>query len=152
MARVTFDVRTSLPPERVMSMLTDFSPSRPEVWPTLAPQLYEVYAVDSAAAHVKEGSLRPVVIWERCHYEWSADRVRWTVHESNYCKPGSYVEVTVGKGSGLGSRIHVEWNRTGAGFKGKVLIAFVALSGGAIIRRKAFQRAFDRAVWRLANG
>jgi len=152
MATVTFGMRTSLPPDRVMSMLTDFSSSRPEVWPTLAPQLYEVYSVDLTAAHVKEGSLRPVVIWERCHYEWSTDRVRWTVHASNYCKPGSYVEVTVGKGAGLGSQIYVEWNRTGVGFKGKALIAFVVLSGGAIIRRKVFQRAFDRAVRLLAKG
>jgi hypothetical protein len=105
MPRVTFDIHTNLPPERVMSVLTDFSPRQPELWPTLAPELYEVYRLELESADVKEGSLYPALIWERDHYEWSADRVRWTAQESNYCKPGSYVEVTVCAAAGGGSQL-----------------------------------------------
>ena len=43
MPKVSFDLRTAVPPERVMAMLTDFSPNRPEIWPMLAPELYEVH-------------------------------------------------------------------------------------------------------------
>jgi hypothetical protein len=95
---------------------------------------------------VKEGSLYPALTWERDHYEWSADRVRWTVQESNYCKPGSYVEVTVRAGAGGGSQLRVDWNRRGVGIKGKILIALVVLTRGANIRRKVFQRAIDRVL------
>jgi hypothetical protein len=134
-----------------MSMLTDFSPNRLDVWPMLAPELYEVYSVEPTTADVKEGSLYPALIWERVHYEWSANRVRWTICESNYCKPGSYVQVSVGNAPDGGSQIHVDWNRTGIGFKGKALIALVVLTGGANIRRKVFQRMFDRAIRQVAS-
>jgi hypothetical protein len=144
MPRVTFDIHTSLSSEQVISMLTDFSPRRPDLWPMLAPELFEVYRVDANSADVKEGSLYPIRIWERDHYEWSADRVRWTVQESNYCKPGNYVEVTVRAEAGGGSQLHVDWNRRGAGIKGKILIALVVLTRGANIRRKVFQRALDQ--------
>jgi hypothetical protein len=152
MPRVVFDICTSLPPERVMSMLTDFSARRPDVWPMLAPELFEVYRVEATSADVKEGSLYPALIWERDHYDWSADRVRWTVRESNYCRPGSYVEVTVSDGAGGGSQLHVEWNRRGVGLKGKILVAFVVLTRGGNIRRKVFQNAFDHALGQLRNG
>ena len=145
MARVTFDIQTSLPPERVMRMLTDFSAHRPDVWPMLAPELYEVHRLGSGSADVKEGSLYPALIWEQDHYAWSTDRVRWTVRESNYCQPGSYVEVRVRPGAGGGSKLHVDWNRRGVGIKGKILIRLVVLTRGAIIRRQVFQRALDRA-------
>jgi hypothetical protein len=145
MPRVTFNLHTSLPRERVISMLTDFSPRRPDVWPMLAPELYEVYRVEATSAEVKEGSVVPTRIWERYHYEWSADRVRWTVQESNYCTPASYVEVTVRPKPGGGSQLQVEWNRKGVGLKGKIVIALVFLTRGANIRRKVFQRALDRA-------
>jgi hypothetical protein len=144
MPRVSFDFRTAVPPERVMTMLTDFSPNRPELWPMLAPELYEVYRLDARNAYVKEGSIFPRRIWERDDYEWSADRVRWTVRESNYCRPGSYVEVSVRPEAGGGTRLYVDWNRRGVGVRGKMLIAFVVVTRGAIIRRKVFQCAFDR--------
>ncbi|SRR5258708_6501738 len=150
--KVTFDIDTSLPPERVMSMLTDFSPRRSDLWPMLAPELYEVYRLEEGSADVKEGSLYPFLVWERDHYKWSADRVRWIVQESNYCKPGSYVEVTVGAGAGGGSHLHVDWNRRGVGIKGKILISLVALTRGANIRRKVFQSAIDRALRQSRKG
>jgi hypothetical protein len=152
MPRVTFDIHTSLPPERVMSMLTDFSPRRLDLWPMLAPELYKVHELEQGSADVKEGSLYPAVIWERDHYEWSADRVRWTVRESNYCQPGSYVEITVRPRPGGGSQLSVDWNRRGIGIKGKILIALVVLTRGANIRRKVFQCALDRALRLVRNG
>ena len=117
-------------------MLTDFSPRRPDLWPMLAPTLFEVYRVEANSADVKEGSLYPARIWGRDHYEWSVNRVHWTVQESNYCKPGSYVEVTVRAEAGGGSQLHVNWNRRGVGIKGKILVALVVLTRGANIRRK----------------
>ena len=109
MPKLSFDFRTAVPRERVMAMLTDFSPNRPEIWPMLAPELYEVHRLDAGSASVKEGSTFPRRIWERDDYEWSADRVRWTVRDSNYCQPGSYVEVSVRLEADGGTRLHVDW-------------------------------------------
>jgi hypothetical protein len=136
-----------------MSMLTDFSPQRPELWPNLARELYCVHKIAGTSADVQEGSLWPTLMWERDHYDWSvAGRVRWTVRESNYSKPGSYVQVIVQEASLGGSRVHVEWNRTGIGLKGKTLIGLMALTRGAIIRRKVFERAFARAMRQAGSG
>jgi hypothetical protein len=70
----------------------------------LAPELYEVYLIEPNSADVQEGSIVPARIWERVHYEWSADLVRWTVQESNYCTPGSNVEDEVRPSPDGGSR------------------------------------------------
>ena len=60
MPRVTFDIETGLSSERLISMLTDFSPRRPDLWPMLAPTLFEVYRVEANSAYVKKGvSIRP---------------------------------------------------------------------------------------------
>jgi len=147
MPRVAFDVHTVLPAATVLTMLTDFTARRPALWPTLSPKLYEVYELGPTSADVKEGSSKPVVIWERAHYDWSVPgRVRWTVHASNYCIQGSFVEAEVHDVDDGGATVHVEWNRTGVGLKGKTLIALVVLTRGAVIRRKVFERAFDRAA------
>ena len=50
MARLEFDVDTSLSPERVAGALLDFSPRRPEIWPGIEPSLYEVYSVGETSA------------------------------------------------------------------------------------------------------
>ena len=70
--------------------------------------------------------------------------MRWTVRESNYCRPGSYVEVSVRPEAGGGTRLHVDWNRRGVGVRGKMMIVFIVITRGSIIRRKVFQCAFDR--------
>jgi hypothetical protein len=111
----------------------------------LAPELYEIYRVEATSADVSEGSVFPTRIWERAHYEWSADRVRWTVQESNYCTPGSHVEVTVRPEPGGGSQLHVEWNREGVGIKGKILIALVGGIMGADLKS---DRRLYRPDWK----
>jgi hypothetical protein len=149
MARVAFEVPTKLSPDQVMSMLVDFSPRRPELWPTLARELYCVHKIATTSADVQEGSRWPTLMWERDHYDWSmAGRVRWTVQAGNYSKPGSYVQAIVQEAAVGGSRVLVEWNQTGIGLKGKALIALVVLTRGANIRRKVFERAFARAMRR----
>jgi hypothetical protein len=48
-------------------MPTDFSQCRPELWPTLARELYEVYEVHPACADVKERSPQRVRIISSGH-------------------------------------------------------------------------------------
>ena len=102
MPKVETEVETSLPPERVKAALLDFSDRRPEIWPGIEPSQYEVYEVGETWADIKEGSKFPgTTIWARERYDWSdPDTVRWTVQESNFSAPGSYVAAkTAGRGS-----------------------------------------------------
>lgn len=132
MAHVELDIDTPLSPERVIGALTDFSERRPEIWPGLHPSFYKVRSLGDTWAEVKEGSRTPgMTVWAIERYDWSVpDTVTWTVQESNFCTPGSSVSAQVRPGPGGGSRIHVTWNRTGVGFKGRVIVAMVKLSGG----------------------
>lgn len=132
MARVELDVETSLSPEQVREALLDFSERRPDHWPSLERSLYEVYSVGETSADVREGSRMPgMTIWAKEHYDWSTpDTVRWTVTESNFCMPGSFVAATMYPREGGGTRVHIEWERTGTTMLGRVIIRMVALTGG----------------------
>jgi hypothetical protein len=145
MPKVELDVETPLPPERVKDALLDFSPRRPEIWPDIEPSLYEVYAVHETSADVKEGSKTPIgVIWAKEHYDWSVPNiVKWTVQESNFCTPGSYVAARIDPNEGAGSRIHIVWERTGVSLRGRLIVTLVKQSKGKPIAASV-KKAFDR--------
>jgi hypothetical protein len=132
MPRLELDVETSLPPERVREALLDFSERRPEIWPSIEPSLYEVYSVGETSADIREGTKLPFTrIWANEHYDWSTpDTIRWTVTESNFSAPGSYVAATLHPRDGGGTRVHIEWERTGSTFLGRLLIRLIALTRG----------------------
>jgi hypothetical protein len=72
MPKVEMDVETTLPPERVRAALLDFSHRRPQIWPGIAPSLYEVSSVGDTTADVKEGTKSPgMTVWARERYDWS---------------------------------------------------------------------------------
>lgn len=133
MAHLELDIEgIPLSPERVISAMTDFSERRPEIWPGLHPSLYEVHSVGNTWAEVKEGSKAPgMTVWAIEHYDWSVPgTVSWTIKESNLFAPGGRVSAQVDPGTGGGSRIHLTWNRTGVGLKGRILVGIIKLSGG----------------------
>ncbi len=149
MAALELEVETSLGTDEVRAALLDFSERRPDIWPDLEPSLYEVHSVGEASADVTEGSKMPgMTIWAREAYDWSSpDTIRWTVTESNFCTPGSYVAATLRPRDGGGTRMHVEWDRTGTTFKGKFIVRMVRLTKGKPIASsvgKAF-RAMEQA-------
>jgi polyketide cyclase/dehydrase/lipid transport protein len=145
MPKVEMDVETNLPPEKVLGALLDFSERRPEIWPGIEPSLYEVYSVGENEAVIKEGSKMPgVMIWAKEHYDWSTPgTVTWTVRESNFCAPGSYVSATVtAKGQG-GSHIHVVWNRTPTSLTGRLATALIKLTNGKPVAA-SIKKALDK--------
>lgn len=132
MAALGMDVETSLSPDEVREALLDFSERRPDIWPDLERGLYEVHSVSETSADVKEGSKMPgMTIWARESYDWSSpDTIRWTVTESNFCTPGSYVAATLHPRDDGGTRVHIEWDRTGTTVMGKVIVRMVRLTKG----------------------
>ncbi len=145
--RVEFDMETSLAPETVIGMLTDFSPRRPEIWPGLWEQAYEVYSVGETSAEIREGNKSPKV-WARERYDWSTPgRVRWEVVESNFSKPGSYVQADVKARAGGGSTVHVTWERWPTSAMGRFAMTMIVLTKGAPVKAsiaKAFKKAEGR--------
>jgi hypothetical protein len=131
MPQLEFDLETSASPERVIAALTDFSERRPDIWPGLSRDWYEVYSVGETTAEVREGTGgKRSPIWAREHYDWSTPGVvTWTVQESPFSKPGSFVSAKVDPKQGGGSRIHVTWKREGKGLSG-VVIGLIKLTNG----------------------
>src|SRR5207237_10899996 len=106
MAKFNLSVDSKAEAAQVLGALLDFSERRPDVWPGLARELYEVYEVGDTSAVIREGSTKPAKVWARERYDWSTPgTVRWTVTESDFCHPGSYVEARVEPKPGGGSRI-----------------------------------------------
>ncbi|HVP76207.1 MAG TPA: hypothetical protein VMS63_09310 [Gaiellaceae bacterium] len=145
MAKFEADVETTLPAEAVRRALLDFSERRPDVWPSLARGLYEVYSVGETTADVKEGTRTPLgTFWAREHYDWSDVRtVRWTTRESNFCAPGSFVSATVHPHDGGGTRVHIHWERQGLTLLGRLVAQLIVVTRGRPITG-SFVRAFRR--------
>ncbi len=135
MPRLEFDLETSASPERVIAAFTDFSDRRPDIWPGLSRRWYEVYSVGETTAEIREGTGgRRSSIWARERYDWSTPGiVTWTVQESPFSKPGSFVSARVEPRDGGGSKIHVTWVREGTSLPTKAAIWMVkAMKGGPV--------------------
>ena len=152
MVRIEFDLRTDASPEAVRAGLLDFSERRPELWPGLPADQYEVYEVGDTWAEIREGYRGP--IWNRERYDWSqADRIVFTAVDSGFSAPGGRVVVDIAPRRGGGSIVHVVWQRTGKGIFGKPFVGLIGLTRGAPVRR-SIQMGLDRiaAVERDAPG
>lgn len=134
MARIEFDIRADAPPDAVREALLDFSERRPERWPGLPPDQYEVYGVGETWAEIREGYRGR--IWVRERYDWSVPgKVRFTAVDSGFAKPGSYVVVDIEPAGTGGSTLHIIWVRWGKGVFGTLFVGLMVLTRGAAIRR-----------------
>jgi hypothetical protein len=134
---VVITIETPLSPEVVRAALLDFGPDRPKIWPGITPHLYKVHSVGQTEADVQEGTANGKAdFWAREHYDWSDPKtVRWTVQESNFCKPQvSYVQATITGRPDGGSKIHVEWNRQGSTAMGRIARMMIVATRGSLVR------------------
>jgi hypothetical protein len=135
MTRLAVDLDSPCPPQRAIDALADFSDRRPDIWPGLSREYYEVYSVGETSAEVREGSTKPSRVWARERYDWSQrGTVTWTVMESNFCTPGSGVSVTVTPGPNGGSHVHLVWERHPSNLKGRQIMVFMRLFGRRILK------------------
>src|SRR5581483_1531872 len=147
MPQVDTVVETTVPPEEVRKALVDFSPQRPELWPGITRSLYEVYSVAETSAEVKEGTKLPLLgsFWARERYDWSdPETVQWTVVESNFCAPGSFVSATLRPREGGGTRVEIHWERTLTSIGGRIAGRMIVAAKG-----KPVAKSFERALRRL---
>lgn len=145
MTELRFTVEAPVTAQTVLRALTDFSERRPELWPKLDPEMYRVDELGSTSAVVREGQRSPRA-WAVEEYDWSEPgTVRWTVRESDFCAPGSYMSARVEPAENGWSRMHVTWSRTGVGFKGNVIVGLVRLTKG-----RPLAKSLGRALAALA--
>jgi hypothetical protein len=139
-----FALDTVATPEQVLAAFTDFTERRTQIWEgSLDPAQYEVHQLGDTWAVVKEGSARPLV-WAIERYDWSEPgTVKWAAQESNFCGPGSGLELTITANAGGGSHIEGEWHRTPQGFKGDLIVAMARVFGPKMIP-KQWAAALDR--------
>ena len=140
--QASFETKAS--PDQVLAALTDFSDKRTDTWKgTLDPDKFEVYEVGDTTARVREGSKRPNV-WAIEHYDWAEPgQVSWIVEESNFCKPGSGIELSITAGANGGSQIDLTWDRTPSNLKGWMLVTPMKVVGPMMIG-KYLGGALDR--------
>jgi len=152
MPHVEMDMETEVAPEDVTAALLDFTPRRPEIWPGLTANLYEVYSVGEPSAEVREGTKMPgMTVWAKEHYDWSVPGVvTWTVRESNFCTPGSFVSAAIAPREDGGSRIHLTWERTPTTFSGRLATVLIRATKGKPIR-KSMEAGLARFVGAKAH-
>ncbi len=131
--KLEVEVESDVAPELIRQALLDFSDRRPEIWPQLDPETYQVHWVDETSAEVTEGSPLPKV-WSREHYDWShPSTITWTAVESNFCTPGSHVSMDIAPNGAGGSRVAVTWDRTAANLRGRINLAVIRLGGNRLL-------------------
>lgn len=133
MAVVRFHLVSSLGPAEVREVLTDFGPSRPEVWPSIDAEHFEVHALGDTWAEVTEGT---AAAWERARYDWEpgGDKVTVTTLDSKlFGAGGGWVFTMTPEGDG--TRVDVELTRQPSTIKGRMLASLLPLAAPSSLRK-----------------
>ncbi|WP_020661551.1 hypothetical protein [Amycolatopsis benzoatilytica] len=132
---IKFHLVSSLSVAELVGVLTDFTPNRPLVWPTIDEKHFVVHQLGEDWAEVTEGTESA---WERARYEWypSQGRVVVTTLDSKVFGPGGgwVFECTATDG---GTRVDVELTRRPEGLGRRLLAALLPL-----IAPKSLKKAF----------
>ena len=125
MTTVRLHLTSALSAPQLMAVLTDFTPARSKVWPTVDADHFHVHAIGDTWAEVTEGTASA---WERARYDWDDQRCRVTVttHDSKVFGPGGGWVFQLTPQS-TGTRIDVELTRRPTTFTRKFLAALLPL-------------------------
>jgi hypothetical protein len=138
---VHFKLQSTLAPEAVMAALTNFGPSRSEVWPNVDSAHFKLHGQGPGWAEVTEGSSVAGGVWERERYSWdSATRtVAVETIDSNTWGPGSRWDYRLPPGPDGGTSIEVTVVRNGKGVKGRLIGIALSLAGAGMLRSQMKQ-------------
>jgi hypothetical protein len=139
---VVVDLDSDIPGERVLAAATDFSERRPELWPNISREFWQLHGRGAHWAEATEGS--PAVL-ARERYEWSNNRVVGTTQDSNVWRPGGTWTLTVEPRDSAGCHIRVVLDRR---FKGKGWLFYPAV---ALFGRQIFIRNLQKTLRVLAR-
>ena len=136
-----FSLQTALPPEAVLTALTDFGPTRAEVWPNIDSAHFKVHDQGPGWAEVTEGSSVAGGVWERERYTWDAAALTVSVEtlDSNTWGPGSRWDYRLTPDTSGGTTIQVTAVRNGKGWKGRLIGFGLSLAGPRMLRSQMEQ-------------
>jgi hypothetical protein len=134
MARIEFEVDSPLGPETVLSNLVEFGERRPELWPAIDPDVYEVHAVGDGWAEVTEGTDFLGGIWARERYDWSRPgTVQATIQDSNFWHPGGTWTLRAEPRPDGGSRLTVTRDRRAKSARARLLEGLMKVAGSKML-------------------
>lgn len=141
MTTVNFNLRSPLAPDAVLAALTDFGPSRSDVWPNVDSAHFKVHGQGPGWAEITEGSSVAGGVWERERYSWDAAARTVTIEtlDSNVWGPGSRWDYRLSPASGGGTAIEVTVIRNGKGWKGRMIGLALSLAGPGMLRSQMKQ-------------
>ena len=139
MPELTVSVATELSIPDVIRVLTDFGPTRAQVWPGVDTKHFQLHGSGPAWADVTEGNS---FAWERARYEWdpAGDSVEATTTDSNLWGPGSGWKFRVAA-TDHGTVLEVTAIRVAKNLKGTLVLALLRPFG-----RKLTANTFSRAL------
>jgi len=105
MPHVVVDVDADVPAEQMLAAATDFSERRPDLWPNISREFWQLHDRGSNWAEATEGS---PAVWARERYEWSDNRVVGTTQDSNVWQPGGTWTLTVEPRNGRPTNVQEE--------------------------------------------
>ncbi|MFE6848970.1 hypothetical protein [Streptomyces sp. NPDC057686] len=137
MPSLHFHVNSSMSPDEVMGVLTNFSPSRVDEWSSIDAEHFQVHERGDTWAEVTEGNDKS---WERARYEWdrSANSVSVTTRDSVPFGPGGWeFHMTP---TDNGTRVDVRLERHPTSFTSKVKSSIIPFAG------PVFRRSFKEPL------
>ena len=141
MTTVNFKLQSQLAPDAVLSALTDFGPSRSEVWPNVDSAHFKVHGQGPGWAEITEGSSVAGGVWERERYSWDAAARTMAIEtlDSNVWGPGSRWDYRLTPDAAGGTTVDVTVVRNGKGWKGRMIGLALSLAGPGMLRSQMKQ-------------
>jgi hypothetical protein len=138
---VHFELQSTLAPEAVLAALTDFGPSRSDLWPNIDSAHFKVHGQGPGWAEVTEGSSVAGGVWERERYTWDAATRTVAIEtlDSNTWGPGSRWDYRLTPGSHGVTTIEVTVVRKAKGWKGRLIGIGLSLGGATLLRAQMAQ-------------
>ncbi len=132
---------TTVPPERVIAALTDFSDRRPEIWPALSSGKYKLLEHGDRTALVREGTATG---WAEERYDWSEPGVvRITCQGGNFVHPGTDWIYRVTPLESGGSHVDVHMTRHYKGPQGLFFETVIRAMGGGKVLARYLRQTLD---------
>ena len=129
MGKIHYAADGSIPTERFIAALTDFSPDRPRIWPNLSAKWYELHELGPDWADVTEGTDVLGGVYARERYDWSeAGIVRLRLIESPRFQSGTIIEYRVTPRDG-GCHVEVDFQRIAKDVRCWIVGVLVQLGG-----------------------
>jgi hypothetical protein len=129
-AKIHYEADGPIAADRFIAALTDFTPSRPELWPNLDAKYYELHELGDTWADVTEGSEFLGGVWARERYDWSEPGVvRLRLSKAIDFKPGSEIVYRVTGRPDGGCHVAVDFQRIAATLRGRTVGALVQVAG-----------------------